>query len=181
MTHQGQIRIVSTVDSTSFNAQPSAPKNLFNWALTFNGQNSSQSFLRSHSWVIILNTTWIKSFISFVDVCMCSVTLLCLPFAAPRTVACQASLPWENSRQEYQSGVPFPPPGNIPDPVIKPTSLASPVSAGRALPLELISISLTSKLHENRNSCSPFLPQDLFIVPDTYQGLSKCWGDKKNE
>ena len=28
------------------------------------------------------------------------------------------------SRQEYWSGLPFPPPGNLPDPGIKPTSLA---------------------------------------------------------
>ena len=32
------------------------------------------------------------------------------------------------SRQEYWSGLPFPPPGDIPDPGIKPVSLASPAS-----------------------------------------------------
>ena len=36
----------------------------------------------------------------------------------------------EFSRQEYWSGVPFPTPGYIPDPWIKPTSLASPALAG---------------------------------------------------
>jgi len=35
----------------------------------------------------------------------------------------------EFSRQEYWSGVPFPPPGDLPDPGIKPMSLASPVLA----------------------------------------------------
>jgi len=34
-------------------------------------------------------------------------------------------------RQEYWSGLPFPPPGALPDPGIKPTSLVSPASAGR--------------------------------------------------
>ena len=34
---------------------------------------------------------------------MCSVAQLCLLFATPRTVACQAPLPMEFSRQEYQN------------------------------------------------------------------------------
>ena len=34
-------------------------------------------------------------------------------------------------RQEYWSGLPFPPPGNLPDPGIEPASLASPALAGR--------------------------------------------------
>ena len=35
------------------------------------------------------------------------------------------------SRQEYWSGLPFPSPGEIPDPGIKPVSPVSPASAGR--------------------------------------------------
>ena len=34
------------------------------------------------------------------------------------------------SRQEYWSGLPSPPPGDLPDPRIKPTSLLPPVMAG---------------------------------------------------
>ena len=33
-------------------------------------------------------------------------------------------------RQEYWSGVPFPPPGDLPDPGIKPESPASPALTG---------------------------------------------------
>ena len=33
-------------------------------------------------------------------------------------------------RQEYWSGLPFPSPGDLPDPGIEPTSLASPALAG---------------------------------------------------
>ena len=36
-------------------------------------------------------------------------------FAIPWTVACQASLSMEFSRQEYWSGLPFPAPGDLPD------------------------------------------------------------------
>ena len=45
------------------------------------------------------------------------------------TVARQASLSMEFSRQEYWSGLPCPPPGALPDPGIKPTSLAFPALA----------------------------------------------------
>ena len=36
------------------------------------------------------------------------------------TVACQAPLSMGFSRQEYWSGLPFPPPGDLPDPEIEP-------------------------------------------------------------
>ena len=42
------------------------------------------------------------------------------------TMAHQAPLSKGFSRQEYGSGVPCPPPGNLPDPGIEPTSLTSP-------------------------------------------------------
>ena len=41
-------------------------------------------------------------------------------FATPRTVAHQAPLPMGFPRQEYQSGLAFPLPGDLPDPGIKP-------------------------------------------------------------
>ena len=40
----------------------------------------------------------------------------------PWTVACQAPLSVEFSRQEYWSGLPFPTPGDLPDPRIEPGS-----------------------------------------------------------
>ena len=46
-------------------------------------------------------------------------------------LACQAPLTVEFSRQEYCSELPFPTPGDLPDPGIKPTSFASPALAGR--------------------------------------------------
>ena len=51
------------------------------------------------------------------------VSVLC---AAPWTVAHQASLSTESSRQECWSRVPFPTPGDRPDPGVEPDSLASP-------------------------------------------------------
>ena len=45
-------------------------------------------------------------------------------FATPWTVARQASLAMEFSRQEYWNGLPFPSTGDPPDPGIEPTSPA---------------------------------------------------------
>ena len=44
-------------------------------------------------------------------------------FATPWTVAYQASPSMGFSRQEYWSGLPFPSPGDLPDPEIEPRSL----------------------------------------------------------
>ena len=46
-------------------------------------------------------------------------------FAAPWTVACQAPLSMEFFRHEYWSGLPFPTPGNLPNPGIEPWLPAS--------------------------------------------------------
>ena len=54
-------------------------------------------------------------------------------FAAPWTVAHQAPLSVEFSRQEYWSGLPCSPPGHLPDPGIELLSLMSPALAGRFL------------------------------------------------
>ena len=62
------------------------------------------------------------------DVCMAQ---LCPTLRSPWTIACQAPLSMKFSRQEYWSGLPFPIPGDIPNPGIEPMSLASPVLAGR--------------------------------------------------
>ena len=48
----------------------------------------------------------------------------CLTLATPRTVACQAPQSMAFSRQEYWSGLPFPSPGDLPNPGIEPRSLA---------------------------------------------------------
>ena len=70
-----------------------------------------------------------------VCVCMCvrarSVTQLCLTLVTPWTVACQAPLSMEFSRQEHWSGLSFSSPEDHPDPGIEPVSPASPALAGR--------------------------------------------------
>ena len=53
-----------------------------------------------------------------------------LLFATPWTIVHEASLSMGSSRQEYWSGLPFPPPRDLSDPGIDPVSLASSELAG---------------------------------------------------
>ena len=52
-------------------------------------------------------------------------------FVTPWAVARQALLSMGFSRQEYWSGLPCPPPGHLPDPVIEAASFTSPALSGR--------------------------------------------------
>ena len=63
------------------------------------------------SWVCVLSHVWL--------------------FVTLWTVAWQAPLSMEFSRQEYWSTLPFPAPEDLRDPGIKPVSLVSPALAGR--------------------------------------------------
>ena len=65
------------------------------------------------------------------NICMCRSRLLqgVQLFATPWTVARQAPLSMGFSRQEYWSGLPCPPPGDLPDPGIEPRSPALQVDS----------------------------------------------------
>ena len=62
----------------------------------------------------------------YVPGCCCCylVTQSCLTLCDPWTVARQAPLSVGFCRQEYWSGLPFPPPGDLPEPGIEPASSA---------------------------------------------------------
>ena len=62
---------------------------------------------------------------------MCAKSLQSCPFVTLWTVAHQAPLSMGFSKQEYWSGLPCPPPGDLPDPGIEPMSLMSFALAGR--------------------------------------------------
>jgi len=51
-------------------------------------------------------------------------------FASLWTTACQTPLSMGFSSQEFWSGLPFPPPGDLPDPGIELASPTSPAPAG---------------------------------------------------
>ena len=66
-----------------------------------------------------------------VSVCMLSGFSHIWLFVTLWTVACQAPLSMGFSRQEYCSGLPCPPPRDLPNPGIRSVSLTSPAFAGR--------------------------------------------------
>ena len=71
-------------------------------------------------------------------------------FAAPWTVTYQAPLPMGFSRQGYWSGLPFPSPGDLPDPEIEPGSPALQADALSSEPLGKLTI-LKSTIHQGIN------------------------------
>ena len=75
-------------------------------------------------------------------------------------VARQPSLSMGFSRQEYWSGLPRPPPGDLPNPGIKPTSLMFPALAGG-----FFTTSTTWKAHSSGEG--KIIPTSL---PDLNQG-----------
>ena len=110
------------------------------------------------------------------------VTKLCQTLATPWTVALQAPLSMGFSRQEYWSGFPFPSPGDIPDPGIKPGSSA--LRATRELPSMSRDSWLDSFIQRNVVNFTPSMVTfyltgrpNLFIHSSTdgHLGLRRLW------
>ena len=75
------------------------------------------------------NRSWHSS--SLLNKCVCAQSFSHTQlFATSRTVARQALLSMEFSSQQYWSGLPFPPPGDLPNPGIELTSPVAPALAG---------------------------------------------------
>ena len=96
----------------------------------------------------------------------CAQSLSHVPlFATPWMYPSMFLYPWGFSRQEYWKGLPCPPPGDLPDPGIKPMSLA------------LQADSLLSEppgKPKNTRVGSWSLLQGNFLIQESYQGLLHC-------
>ena len=77
------------------------------------------------------------------------VTKSCLTLVTAWTVAHQAPLSIGFSRQEYWNGLPFPSPGDLPDPGIEPRSLTLQVVSVPSEPPGKPSQGITA-LHRNK-------------------------------
>ena len=84
------------------------------------------------------------------------------------TVAHQAPLSMRFSRQEYCSGLPFPPPGNCPNPGIEPTSRMFPTLAGRFF---TTSATWEATLYSTGTEKSQSLVEDAY----TWQYTANAW------
>ena len=103
----------------------------------------------------------------YVCVCVCVQLFSYIRlFVITQTVACQAPLSTEFSRQEYQSGLPFPPLGDLPDPGIKPAYLVSP-----ALTSAFFTTESPGKPRQKHSSCQ-FLKQPLIKRKRTHLNRS---------
>ena len=105
----------------------------------------------------------------WVWICMC-LYIACVPnriwlFVTPWTVTRQAPLSMEFFRQECWSGLPFSPPGDLPDPEIKPESLVSLALAGG-----FFSTSATREAHVAASACV-----QIHVCPSVCMSVS-VWG-----
>ena len=88
----------------------------------------STLLLATIQWILCLVTSIIHSYLI---VCKHTQSLqFCPTLCGPMDSNPPVSLSMEFSRQEYWSGLPCPPPGDLPDLVMEPTSLMSPALAG---------------------------------------------------
>ena len=78
----------------------------------------------------------------------CSITQSCPTLVTPWTAAHQAPLSMGFSRLGYWSGLPCPPPGDLPDPGMEPAFLMSPASA-----VGFFTTSSTWEAHRGGHSC----------------------------
>ena len=74
---------------------------------------------------------WFLLFPPYVHECMLNHFSSVWLFATLLTIACQAPLSTRFSNQEYWSGLPCPPPGDLPNPGVEPVSFTSSPLAGK--------------------------------------------------
>ena len=101
--------------------------------IRYNASNTERKCWNSASFSVSLqNTRFLDLFFKLLYAYSFACVLSCFSpvCATPWTVAHQASLSMGFSRQEYWSGLSCPPPGDPPNPEIKPVSLTSPELAG---------------------------------------------------
>ena len=91
-------------------------------------ENGEEGSFRSEQQIVLIQGPFIL--VGKVHVHTCSVAQLRPILCDPTDCSPPGSSVHGISKQEYWSGLPFPPPGDLPNPGIKPMSPASPALAG---------------------------------------------------
>ena len=120
------LSLCKNISKHTMGAQHQQPGSLLYYYSSYN--RSGSCILKFQLWSLISQEK-----ASIVDVRGCQVASV-TSNSLLRTVAHQAPLSMGFSRQEYWSGLPFPPPRDRPNPGIEPMSPKSPALAGRVLP-----------------------------------------------
>jgi len=107
--------------------------------------------------------------------CLSSVNL----FVNTWTIAHKAPLSMRFSRQEYESGLPCPPPGDLPDQGIKPVSLMSPALAGGFFTASTTWEALIL-LYEGCN-LSLIICKGFFVLPRQWECTIRNWEIEKSK
>ena len=95
--------------------------------------------------------TRVDSVNEWVSHARCTCTQSCPTLCDLWTLACQAPLSVGFSRQEYWSGLPFPPPGDLPNPGLEPVSptlaggFVTTVLSGKPEPRKSLGTEVVSK------------------------------------
>ena len=98
--------------------------------------------------------------------CRCAKLLQCIWLIATLwTIAHQAPLPMGSSRQEYWSRLPYPPPGNLPDPGIEPVSHKSPALANSLFTASATWEAPSFSCSWLNLSSSSFFTVHIFLIP----------------
>ena len=124
--------IIPSIISCSFSLSIGS----FTWKLNFFSLQYSFQYLPLKKNLLFSS---LHNFLTFIHSIMCVCMLSHVQLFAPLwTVACQHSLSMGFFRQEYWSGLPFSPLGNLSNPGIKPVSPVSPALQTDSLPTELL-------------------------------------------
>ena len=79
------------------------------------------------------------------------------------------------SRQEYWSKLPCPPPGDLPDPGMKPTSLISPALAMGSLPRVPPGLTSPVQKHDNRHNIFNILRLSHKVKGAYFKRIRRNW------
>ena len=130
---------------------------------------------------------WVKYVEYIWGVPKCAHAQSCLTFVNPWTVACQAPQCMKFSRQEYWRGLPFPTPGDLPDPGTKFMSPVAPALAERFFTNSITWETQIWEIYkpmkkrntigiEIKSSSSIFLK---VIIISTWERPRRCWRQNK--